>query len=83
MTLTGTLNGTALAFTENLTADLTALHFVTEGTVAYDSASNVATYTPEVNLSAATTYMAWIAGTVTSASGIQLGANYAWHFTTN
>jgi hypothetical protein len=55
------------------------------GTVTYDSADNIATFTPSVNLTASTEYMATILSTATDLAGNPLAAGSTpnpWTFTT-
>ncbi len=53
-----------------------------QGTVSYNSATSVATFTPAANLAYNTTYIATITTGATSSAGIALAANYTWSFTT-
>ena len=52
------------------------------GTVSYDSASAVATITPNAPLLPLTTYTATIRGVVTNVFGTAMGADFSWSFTT-
>ena len=51
------------------------------GAVAYDSASNTATFTPGSALAYGTTYTATVSG-ATNATGQSMAAPYSWTFTT-
>jgi hypothetical protein len=53
------------------------------GTVTYNAATYVATFTPTSALSPSTTYTATITTGVTDAVGNRLAANYVWTFTTS
>ncbi len=53
-----------------------------QGTVNYNSASSVATFTPAANLAYNTTYTAAITTGATGSAGTALAANYTWSFTT-
>ena len=58
---------------------------VVSGTIAYDSANFIATFTPSSPLIASTTYVATLTNAVTSISGAPLGSGGApnpWNFTT-
>ncbi len=69
------------SFTVAVAADGTPV----EGTVTYDAANQIATFTPSINLDISTEYTATIADTVTDQTGIALGAGAApnpWNFTT-
>ncbi len=52
------------------------------GTVAYDSPSKVATFTPDTNLAASTVFTATVTTGVKDVAGNSMLANYAWSFTT-
>lgn len=55
------------------------------GTVSYNSASQIATFTPSANLATSTQYTATIANTVKDQTGVALAAGVApnpWNFTT-
>ena len=52
------------------------------GTVAYDAASKIATFTPASNLAASTTYTATVTTGVMDLAGNPLALNKVWSFTT-
>jgi len=52
------------------------------GTVSYDAASRIATFTPGVALTVSTGYTATINTTATSAVGVAMTSNHVWTFTT-
>jgi len=52
------------------------------GSVAYDSGSYTATFTPDANLAGSTTYTATLSTAITDAAGNPLAAAYSWSFTT-
>jgi O-glycosyl hydrolase len=52
------------------------------GTVSYNSANNIATFTPGIALAYSTTYTATITTGAQSSGGTGLSANYTWSFTT-
>lgn len=52
------------------------------GTVAYDTTSMTATFTPSARLASGTTYTATLTTGAASSSGQALAANYSWSFTT-
>jgi ketosteroid isomerase-like protein len=55
------------------------------GTVAYDAASQIATFTPSANLAPSTQYTATVSSAVKDLTGVALGAGVApnpWSFTT-
>lgn len=52
------------------------------GTVAYDSGTHTAKFTPIGNLTGSTTYIATITSGVTEILGIPMAAPYSWSFTT-
>jgi hypothetical protein len=52
------------------------------GVVAYDAASNTATFTPTVSLALSTPYTATITTGATDAYGLALANNFVWSFTT-
>ncbi len=52
------------------------------GTVALDSTSSIATFTPSIALAPLTLYTATVTGAASLASGIALAAPYVWTFTT-
>lgn len=71
-----TINATS--FTVRATASGTAV----AGTVTYNAATRVATFTPSVPLATNTAYTVTIAGTVRDLAGNQMGANFQSTFTT-
>ncbi|WP_237563608.1 N,N-dimethylformamidase beta subunit family domain-containing protein, partial [Arthrobacter sp. H-02-3] len=52
-----------------------------QGSVAYDSATNTATFTPGTSLSFSTSYTATVSG-ATNSAGQSMAAPYSWTFTT-
>ena len=52
------------------------------GSVTYDTPSKSAIFTPTANLAASTQYTATISGAAESLTGIAMGANFVWSFTT-
>jgi hypothetical protein len=52
------------------------------GSVAYDSGTYTATFTPSADLAGNTTYTATLSTAITSAGGIPLASEYSWSFTT-
>jgi hypothetical protein len=52
------------------------------GTVAYDVASNIATFTPTSNLAPGATFTATITTGIRDLAGNALASNFAWSFTT-
>ena len=52
------------------------------GSVTYDAASKSAIFTPTANLAASTQYTATITSAAKSLTGIAVGANFVWSFTT-
>ncbi len=53
-----------------------------QGTVAYNSGSSVATFTPAANLAYNTTYTATLSTSIMSSTGVALSAPFTWSFTT-
>lgn len=70
-----TLNGTTFTLTGPGSASVA-------GQVTYDSASNTAIFTPDVDLGLATAYTATITTGAVDAYGIHLASNFVWSFTT-
>jgi len=52
------------------------------GTVAYDDASQTASFTPSAALTASTTYTATLTSGITSSQGAQIASPVSWSFTT-
>jgi len=52
------------------------------GVVTYDPITNIATFNPDDDLDASTTYTATISTGVKDLAGNTLAVNYVWHFTT-
>lgn len=55
---------------------------VIPGTVTYDPGSFTVTFQPNPELAAVSTYRATVSGTVRNISGVALGSNFTWTFTT-
>jgi hypothetical protein len=72
-----TLTTTSFALTTGLAATPVA------GSVAFDAATDTATYTPDLALDVATTYTATLSTDVTDVAGNPLEAPVAWTFTTD
>ncbi len=53
------------------------------GTVAYDATADVATFSANAALAAATAYTATVTTGATDTAGNALGSNHMWHFTTS
>lgn len=52
------------------------------GTVSFDGATNIASFTPTSNLAMLTSYTATLTTAITDVSGNSLASNYTWSFTT-
>ena len=69
-----TINGASFSVTDDGSA--------IAGTVSYNAASDVATFTPTASLPASTTLVATITSAAQSSAGTALASNYTWTFTT-
>src|SRR5512135_420707 len=74
-------------FSEAMTAStITASTFTLSGgvggTVTYDAANKIATFTPAASLAYSTTYTATVTAGVKDSAGNAMAADYTWSFTT-
>ena len=79
--LTDTFNEDIFAITVNDSSFTLAKSGNINGTVSFDSVTNVATFTPSSELAVHASYTATLSTAITDLSGNALATNYSWSFT--